>query len=323
MQHNNMHKFVALLGIAVMVIASCSGDDDGDKKSFEATVAQADSGPATDSGATEADIAAAVDSGPKEYACPVRKKCNRAYCDRVLIPGGTFKMGSEHGPRADAHFPAGDERPIHDVKLSPYCIDKYETTLERYEDCVEAGWCSPLGLKFVEKADSHKTVVNHYPKSCYSNMNSCRHRAVNAKNYFQAQHYCAWLGSRLCTEAEWERAANGPGPGKREHPWGNTKPTSQVVNIPSTGTGYVEEVDDYAAGQSPEGVFNLAGNVYEWVRDAYHPYQPTPDGQPLLDPVYPPKTADQYVVARGSCFFTEPARTVNDRSKMHITFDWG
>lgn len=311
---------LGLIGAA----AGC-GSDDESPKTFAATV-QTDAGAAaTDAQADGAiDPDAAPDAGePVVYACPERPKCKRKFCDRVLIPQGTFNMGADHGPRAAAHFPSGDERPIHAVTLAPYCIDTYEATLERYEDCVSAGYCSPLGLRFVEKADSVQTVVNHYPKSCYGNLDSCKHRAVNAKNYFQAQHYCEWLGSRLCTEAEWERAAKGPSDDGRVHPWGNTPPSSSLVNIPSVGTGYVEEVDDYAAGRSAEGIYNLAGNVYEWVRDAYHPYQPTADGETLTDPVYPPKSADVYVVARGSCFFTEPARTTTERSKMHQTFDWG
>jgi eukaryotic-like serine/threonine-protein kinase len=272
---------------------------------------------------SDKDIEAKVDV-PKVYSCADRTKCTRQFCDQVLLPGGKFQMGSQLGPNPEAHFPAGDARPVHSVTVTPFCMDKYEVTLERYEDCVDSGHCAPLGLKFVEKADTIETVINHYPKYCYSNLDGCKYRAVNAKNYFQAQHYCQWMGSRLCTEAEWEFAARGgPGDESRSHPWGNQTPNASLVNIPSVGTGYVEAVNKYGAGKSVHGIYNLAGNVYEWVRDAYHPYEHTAAGETLVDPVYLPKTSDVQVIARGSCFFTEPQQTVTERSKMHMTFDWG
>lgn len=268
-----------------------------------------------------------VDTGPAPepvYACPERPMCGQDYCDQVFIAESEFVMGSEHAPNAEAYWPSGDERPPHAVALSPYCIDRFEVTLERYESCVDAGFCAPEGLQWDNpKADGFDTTVNHYPPECWPDREPCKHHAVNGKNYHQAQNYCSWIGARLCTEAEWERAAKGPGSEPQTHPWGNGPMTSELVNVPSTGPGWVDPVFYYAAGTSPEGVYNMAGNVYEWVRDAYTLYQPGPGGEPLVDPVFPPTSADAQLVARGSCFFTEPTRTTSERSLFAWTFDWG
>ena len=259
------------------------------------------------------------DDEPVELSCPETDNCDRDYCEQILIPAGEFTMGSESGPRPDAYWPSGDERPPHQVTLDAFCIDKYEVSLRRYEDCVDDGVCSPDGLEHEQR--DVQTVINHMPDDCWPDRENCYDHAVNAKNYWQAQAYCSYVGRRLCTEAEWERAAGGPGPDKTLHPWGNEDPDSDLVNLPSTGTGYVEAVNDYAAGQSAEGVFNMAGNVYEWVQDKYDLYDEDADG--VHNPVHPPDFGEAEVVGRGSCFFTEPEETVTERSIFPMDFDWG
>ena len=256
------------------------------------------------------------DDDPVELSCPQSDNCDRDYCEQILIPAGEFTMGSESGPRPDAYWPSGDERPPHQMEIGAFCIDKYEVTLRRYEDCVDDGACSPDGLEHEQR--DVQTVVNHYPDDCWPDREECFDHAVNAKNYWQAQAYCSYVGRRLCTEAEWERAAGGPGPDKPLHPWGNDDPDSDLVNLPSTGTGYVEAVYDYADGQSAEGVFNMAGNVYEWVEDKYELYSDEDHSASN-----PPDFGEAEVVGRGSCFFTEPEVTVTERSVFPMDFDWG
>jgi len=256
-----------------------------------------------------------------ELTCPGADDSDRDFSEQVLIPAGEFVMGSEYTDRPDAYWPAGDESPPHPVQLDAFCMDKYEVSLRRYEDCVDDGVCPPDGLEHEQR--EVQTVVNHYPDDCWPDRENCFDHAVNAKNYWQAQTFCAYSGRRLCTEAEWERAASGPGPDKPRHPWGDEAPNSDLVNIPSTGTGYVEAVDDYEAGQSAEGVLNMAGNVYEWVRDQYEAYEPAPNGEALDNPHNPPSFGGAEVVGRGSCFFTEPEETVTERSVFPMDFDWG
>ncbi len=264
---------------------------------------------------------AGAEAGPEpELGCPERERCAQPFCDQ-LITAGELIMGSDHGPHLDAYWPSGDERPKHLVSLDAFFIDKYEVSLERYEVCVDEGGCDPAGLLWEELV--YRTVVNHYPPECDDDLALCKDRAVNAKTYRQARDYCDWVGGRLCTEAEWERAANGPGPDQRLHPWGNRAPTPQLVNLPSVGSGYVEPVDSHAAGASVEGAFNLAGNVYEWVEDAYDLYDAGLAGEVVENPTNPPSSPDDEVVARGSCFFTEPVHTVAERTVFPQDFDWG
>lgn len=260
------------------------------------------------------------------WACPSHDNCEQDFCDQTVIPAGDFTMGSDHGPHEDAYWPSGDERPSHLVSLDAFCIDTYEVSLDRYEACVDAGECTPNGADW-ERESAIETWVNHYPSECFNDVGKvnteCGVRAVNAKTYFQAEAYCEWIGASLCTEAQWERAANGPGPERRLHPWGDEDPTSDLVNLPSTGTGYVESVDSYHAGASYEGVLNMAGNVYEWVEDAYALYETGVDGQPIDNPNNPPTSDEDDGVGRGSCFFTEPEHTVAERSIFPLDFDWG
>jgi len=278
-------------------------------------------------GCTEPEVEA--DPDPVVLVCPEREQCIDEFCEQVLIPEGEFNMGSDHGPHADSYWPSGDERPVHAVQLDTFCIDKYEVSLERYESCVDAGECVPEGGQWEGRRSAFETWVNHYPQECLDDMDSCSQRAVNGKTYWQAEAYCEWLGSRLCTEAEWERVANGPGPDQRQHPWGDEEPTAALANIRSTnayatdGEGFVERVDICPDGVSVEGVYNMAGNVYEWVADAYTNYESTDDGEALENPTYPATSLEDDMVGRGACFFTEPEHTVSERSLFPLDFDWG
>ena len=268
------------------------------------------------------------------WTCPDHTNCEEDYCDRTLIPAGEFTMGGEHAPHEDSYWPSGDERPVHTVNLDAFCIDTYEVSLDRYESCVDKDECSPGGGEWEDTtgANAVDTWVNHYPSTCYTFSyqikQECVDRAVNAKSYYQAEAYCEWIGASLCTEAQWERAANGPGPEQRLHPWGDEDPNSELVNLPSTngystgGEGYVESVDSFHAGASHEGVLNMAGNVYEWVQDGYALYEKGPNGEALDNPSYPAEEGDDGV-GRGSCFFTEPEHTVSERSVFPLDFDWG
>ncbi len=274
---------------------------------------------ADDSGTTTTD----TEDTDVTLTCAELDKCTEEFCDQVLIPAGQFTMGGEHESHSGTTWPSGDERPVHVVELDAFCIDKYEVTLERYENCVQDGVCTPNGLEWDEPAARIDTIYNHYPRWCNTKPEECMDRAVNAKTWIQSGAFCEHMGQRLCTEAEWERAANGPGLTQRLHPWGDDPPTGEIVNIPSVGTGYVEPVDAYSGGQSVEGVFNMAGNVYEWVADAYAPYDVPEDGSVVVNPHNEVTSPSDDVVGRGSCAFTEPNHTVSERSVFEQKFDWG
>jgi len=174
----------------------------------------------------------------------------------VLIPEGSFPMGVPHGDRDGGR----DEYPRHDVFVKNFYIDKFELTNGRY-------------LEFV-KATHHRIPQN--PKNATRNLwegetiaESLIDRPVINVDWADAQAYCQWAGKRLPTEAEWEKAAKGTA--DRRFPWGNVEPTNKHLNFNQQWIGEktLMPVGSYEAGKSPFGVYDMAGNVWEWVNDWY------------------------------------------------------
>jgi formylglycine-generating enzyme required for sulfatase activity len=164
----------------------------------------------------------------------------------VTIPAGEFQMGSENGN--------DDEKPVHTVYLDTYQIGKYEVTNRQYAQCVKAGIC---------------------PGKEYG---ADRHPVVNV-TWEDAKAFCEWAGGRLPTEAEWEKAASwdDTAKAKRTYPWGEAIDCSYAnYSGENDGTGFCVgdttivgvEVD----GRSPYGLFEMAGNVWEWTSSLYISY---------------------------------------------------
>ncbi len=176
----------------------------------------------------------------------------------VEIPDGSFTMGIGE---------ANATGPQHTVDLPRYFIGRYEVTVAQFRACVDAGGCSA--------GDAHA-------------LNGPADHPVRLVSWRQAVAYCEWLTTQLQgwsntpdpirrllrqdgwhvglpSEAQWERAARGTT--GRVFPWeGDTIDRTKASYL----RGNVVAVGSYAAGVTPEGVFNLAGNVSEWVEDDWH-----------------------------------------------------
>ncbi len=168
---------------------------------------------------------------------------------QISFPAATVTLGDSR-PRNSRTYPPRD------VFVGAYAIDAYEVSYAQYRLCMKARRCShprepanTEGFDDIEIADGDLPVV-----------------WVDA---YQAASFCKWIGGRLPTEAEWERAARGTT--FRAYPWGKQLPTPSKVN------SYLPDYPDqkptrtvtvagpaFAAGVTPEGIWHLLGNVSEW-----------------------------------------------------------
>ncbi|MBN2555474.1 MAG: formylglycine-generating enzyme family protein [Anaerolineales bacterium] len=186
---------------------------------------------------------------------------------QVYVPGGSYDMGSDSGDR--------NEQPVHRVILSPYWMDLTEVTNAMYATCVAAGACTPP----VQRDSATRT--SYYGNDAFADY------PVISVTWAQVQVYCKWAERRLPTEAEWEYAARGSD--GRDYPWGNQIPDGTQANYCERNCpldwadefadmrvddGYADTapVGSYPAGASPFGIWDMAGNVWEWVNDVYGAY---------------------------------------------------
>jgi formylglycine-generating enzyme required for sulfatase activity len=141
------------------------------------------------------------------------------------------------------------------VSIDAFYVDKYEVTNALYKACVDAGVCA------APRRIDTPTRENYYGNPEFDNF------PVVWVNWDAASTYCTWRGARLLTEAEWEKAARGTD--GRTYPWGEGLDCTHA-NF-SNCIGDTAAVGRYVAGQSPYGVFEMAGNAWEWVADWYSP----------------------------------------------------
>jgi len=169
----------------------------------------------------------------------------------VNIPGGTFNMGQDGIAIAT---------PVHPVTLTAFRMLKYEVTATDYKACVDASVCQYNG----ETSGTYYT----YNRVSYDN------HPINYVNWSEAQTYCQWVGGDLPTEAQWEYAARGTD--GRTYPWGETVPSVTNNNLANCsesycydGYSYTSSVGTFEQGKSPFGLYDMAGNVWEWIKDWY------------------------------------------------------
>ncbi|MBK6516890.1 MAG: SUMF1/EgtB/PvdO family nonheme iron enzyme [Polyangiaceae bacterium] len=155
----------------------------------------------------------------------------------VRVPASVFLMGSPAGTGNP------EERPLHERVVAAFFIDATEVTTARYRACVSAGACKTT-LKSDDFCNEHRAGKDHHP--------------INCVDYASAAAYCAHVGKRLPTEAEWELAASG-GDG-RTFSWGEADPTTKTACF--SHPGGTCPVASFAPGAF--GLYDMSGNVWEW-----------------------------------------------------------
>ena len=261
----------------------------------------------TSSPAPHPSSTASLTPTPKPTLTPIPSSSSTAVGGQsvpmILVPAGNFIMGSDNGN--------ADEKPVHTVFLDAFYIDKYKVTNALYKLCVDNYVCAA------------PRFFNSYLRPTYYGDSRYDQYPVIGVTWDMAKAYCEWRGARLLTEAEWEKAARGTD--GRMYPWGNSIDQSRA-NYNNNGdpnyVGDTSKVDAYPSGVSPYGMFDMAGNLWEWVADIYDANYYASLTLPVANPLGP--TSGPYRVIRGGSWDSDAQsvrsarRSWNDPSNANI-----
>lgn len=222
---------------------------------------------------------------------PIREIPDKDGVPMVLIPAGTFWMGTLQGEGHD------DEYPRHQVDLDAFYMEKFEVSVARY-----ANFLKQTG-RTVDALEMDLVGTKKYADIPMFDV-----------EWKDADQYCRWAGKRLPTEAEWEKAARGTD--ERQYPWGNQSPTSKRAHFGGSpelsrvrkdwferAKESLQSVDRFEEGKSPYGLRQMAGNVREWTADWYGwDYY---EHSPIRNPKGP--SHGEFHVVRGGSWMLESA----------------
>jgi formylglycine-generating enzyme required for sulfatase activity len=227
----------------------------------------------------------------------------------VLVPGGPFIMGSNLRDESGKQKEYGlvnplylDEHPEHTVTIGDFYIDIYEVTNAQYKRFLEKSHRQKMPFQWTQngynlvkerlqatdldtlrwiaseyfKLDMDTTVMgaNALLKAILKEQAKRDVLPVTGVSWYDANAYCSWVGKRLPTEQEWEKAARGPD--GRMYPWGNEWIQDNVnTGDDSDWEEGIAPVGSYPKNVSVYGVYDMVGNVWEWVASWYLPYPGT------------------------------------------------
>ena len=237
---------------------------------------------------------------------PEIRPCADAPRGMSCIPGGPFLRGSDEGPKS--------ARPSATVWVQTFYMDQNEVTVAEYKRCVKRGKCEKSGPRYADFSRPRQPI--------------------NGVSWFEARAYCQVHGKHLPTEAEWEKAARGVD--GRLYPWGNEPATCERAVIkdergrscgvrkrgrsPKKGRVWV-------VGEKPptlHGLYDMAGNSYEWVADWYsESYHSCGDDCLGVNPRGPCRGADRcskhaHKVVRGGSWYWPASHATTVYRRRHV-----
>lgn len=261
-------------------------------------------------------------------ALPLQEACPEGMAE---IAGGSYFMGSD-----DVDQPVlRSARPAHKVEVASFCIDINEVTVSDYRACSDNGDCKrahrdsmwPQGSKDEEAWSGDRKI---YSALCNEGIEGHEDHPVNCVSWSQAEAFCEHRDAGLPTEAQWEFAARGSD--GRVYSWGDGVPDSERMNgcgaecvawraavelstnpaLHESDDGYVgtAPVGSFPAGKSQAGLFDMAGNVFEWTASEFVPFD---EAQRLAEAAKAAPDAPTKRVIRGGAFnsfmpaFADPA----------------
>ena len=261
-------RFLVMSGVVVAAFFVACGDKD--------TVRP-------DTGRTGTTVPVTNTMPPVTNRIPVKTNVRRPAPSKkgmVYIPGGWFRMSTGF-----------ENKGYRRVWVKAYYIDTTEVRNSDYARFIDAGgyskkeYWSPAGWRWLQK--SKVTAPRWWQEQRYNIGRSFPEHPVGGVSWYEADAYARWVGKRLPTEAEWERASRGDG--KMFFPWGNDPVDYNgkvYANFSSHDDGYIyaAPVKSYPQGKSPFGCWNMVGNVWEWVQDWYvnsEDYKKLPEKNPV------------------------------------------
>ena len=234
--------------------------------------------------------------------------------DRVLVPSGTFPLGTD-----DRRWSYDNERPRHLVEVAAFELDRFPVTARRFAAFIDDGgydraelWCE-RGWRW--RMETGQTAPQGWRRDRAGGWSRIRfgylepldpREPVQHVSYFEADAFARWAGGRLPSEAEWEKAASwDPATRtKRTFPWGESRPGPDRANLSARRFGPMP-VGSYPNGASAVGAEQLAGEVYEWTSSGFDPY---PGFRAFPYPEYSEVFfGGDYRVLRGSSWAIGPA----------------
>ncbi len=220
----------------------------------------------------------------------------------VFIPGGTFRMGSNHGDiysnrmvldsgrrgKVDeAYF--GQEQPQFEIYVSPFFIGVYEVTNAEYRTFLEEMRAGKVPVEcewpILFGRPDHVPYLQGDPRRAPFDGDR---QPIAGISWLDAWAFSSWMGGRLPTEAEWEKTARGTD--GRTFPWGNQFDAMRL-NVAESQNHKSLAVGTFPGGRSPYGCFDMGGNVSEYCVDAFEEtlFRVLPLSNPCLLERYPPR----------------------------------